>query len=162
MIVRSESVTTASEERYRFLLVPSSLHFLSDKRNVIFSATGLVTGSETIAAAQDVRRLVATKQIRGILVDFCNALELSASTQELRSLAAITVEISQRSQGASLAIAASEDHVFGAARMCEVFAENLLWQVELFRDSQSAIRWLGLPETFELGSPIGTYSWPAA
>ena len=142
--------------------VPSTLHLLSDPPVVIYTATGIVGGAETIAAARDVQQLTTVAHISGLLIDFSKALELSATTQELRTLAEISVAISQHSRGASLAIAASQEHVFGAARMWEVFAENILWHVELFRDSTSAGRWLGLSHTVHLGDPIGTYGWPAA
>jgi hypothetical protein len=142
--------------------MPSTVHLLSNPTVVIYTATGMVAGSEAIAAAREVRQLAATAPIRGFLVDFTNAERFSASTQDLRDLADVTVAISQHSQGASLAIAASQDHVFGAARMWEVFAENVLWHVELFRDAPSAVRWLGFSQPLQLGTPLATYGWPAA
>jgi hypothetical protein len=123
----------------------SEVRFAANDSALYYSGTGQVSGQEVLAAARGVLSLARTLAVERILVDLSQAVALEITTSQVRELASINVETSQFSTGARLAVAAPKPYVFGIARMWSVFVDASAWEIQIFRDRQSAVLWLGIP-----------------
>ena len=127
----------------------SEMRFASGASAVYYSGTGRVSGGEVLASASSLLSLVRASPVTRILVDLSLAATVDISTSQLRDVAAIHVETSRFCSGARVALVAAEAHVFGLARMWDVFVEASGWEIQLFQDRESAVTWLGIPSSPE-------------
>jgi len=91
----------------------------------------------------DLMRDPACPERLDVLLDLSEITSLPSSDQ----LVAVTTEVARvrpRVQFDGCAIIASQDALFGMARMFEVFAENYLGATRVFRTVDEGTRWLEL------------------
>ena len=111
---------------------------------VLHVGAGEVHGADVLSAARTVQRLARTRRITHIAVDFTAVTLLNASAGQLRDIATANLGTARRAPGGKLAIAASQDHVFGLVRMWSVFVEGIDWQIHMSRELAPAKEWLGI------------------
>ena len=81
-----------------------------------------------------------------VLWDCSGATLSSLSTQGVRQLVALNARHADDRGEGMTAIVVSRDVDYGVGRMFEIHAYDLPWHTTVFRDLESAMRWLGCPE----------------
>ena len=114
-------------------------------RNLIFTtASGILTDDDILELK---RRLTADPEFNADmreLSDVRAVTDLRVTTQGVRRMVALDSMHSSRLDGYRLAIVAGEDAIFGMARMYQMLTEDNVPHVAVFRDPDTATRWLGI------------------
>lgn len=113
------------------------------RRRIHTRCIGAVTFDEVRQHFADLVRDPDCPERLNVLLDLSETTSLPTSGQ----LSAVTTEIarvSPRVQFGSCAIIASQDALFGMARMFEVFAEKYFGATRVFRTVDEGTRWLEL------------------
>lgn len=140
--------------------MPYESRLLAGGTAVLHVGSGEVHGSDILAAARIVQRLARTRRLSHIVVDFTAVKLLDVSTSQLRDIAAVNLITAQHAPGGRLAIAAPQDHVFGLVRMWSVFVEGIDWQIQISRDLEPAVAWLGIALDPEGAQPLESFAAP--
>jgi hypothetical protein len=107
---------------------------------------GPIVADELKAAIEQLAGIRATNLV---FWDFSDATELTMTVDEIRSLARLAREhSSQRSADAKTAVLVTKDFLFGIARQAHAYAIVMspTPPIEIFRDRQAALSWLGVLE----------------
>ena len=110
------------------------------------TATGTLTDDDIMDMK---RRLAADAAFRpGMreLSDVCAVTELRVTPLGVRRMLAVDAEHAAREAGHRLAIVASQDEVFGMARMYEMLSTDNSSPVGVFRTYAEAVAWLGITD----------------
>jgi hypothetical protein len=113
------------------------------KRRIHTRCIGPVTLDEVRQHFADLAGDPACPERLDVLLDLSETTSLPTSDQ----LSAVTTEVARvrpRVQFDGCAIIASQDALFGMARMFEVFAENYFGATRVFRTMDEGTRWLEL------------------
>jgi hypothetical protein len=108
--------------------------------------SGSLVADELKAAIDELAGVPAT---RLVLWDFSEVTELTMTVDEIRSLARLAREhSSHRSADAKTAVLVTKDFLFGIARQAHAYAIVMspTPPIEIFRDRQAALSWLGVSE----------------
>lgn len=119
---------------------------IDPERNFVFTtASGILTDDDILDLK---RRLTADPEFRAgmrELSDVRAVTDLRVTAQGVRSMVDEDAKQSSTLHSYKLAIVAGKDSVFGMARMYQMLTEGNLPHVAVFRDYETAARWLGDP-----------------
>lgn len=76
------------------------------------------------------------------IIDLQEATDFHVTPGDLREIARIDLELSERAPNAFVAVVAPKDPHFGLARMWEVYVQATGWTTEVFRSPQEARKWI--------------------
>lgn len=142
--------------------MPYQSKLLAGGTAVFHIGSGVVDGSEILAAARTVQQLARARTLLHILVDFTAATLLNATSEQIRKIAAVNLVTARLSPGGRVAIAAPQDHVFGLVRMWSVFVEGVDWQIQISRDLETSRAWLGISLDEAGAQPLASAAGPEA
>ena len=110
---------------------------------VLTTASGVLTDDELL---HHKRKMTSDPNFKPGLVglsDIREIAELAVTTEGIRSLVKQDALDAERLKGFKLAIVASDDVVFGMARMYQTMTQDNVFNVRIFRDLDEAKKWLG-------------------
>ncbi len=112
---------------------------------VFTTITGVLTDEEMIRHKEQLVKDPDFRPDLKQLSDVRGIESLDVTPEGVRHFAVMDKEHASRLGEHRLAIVASEDAVFGTARMYQMFTEQNVEHVQVFRDMETAREWLGLP-----------------
>lgn len=119
--------------------------FIDDGHGVLHTGSGIVTGRELITASeQDLQAMRDGLPLRYGLIDFTGITRFEAGSDEIRSVARLSVSMAKIIGTAHVAIIAPHDVAFGMSRMWEAYAHAADWHTYVFRHRPEAEAWLAL------------------
>jgi hypothetical protein len=122
-----------------------STWLIEEGRGLMFVGSGCVTWREIYEAKTELAaRKDIVRPVPFAIIDLEAITALQLDAEELRQLASIDLFLATLSPGAVVAVVAPQDHVFGMARMWEVFAEPTGWRIRVFRSREEACAWVGM------------------
>lgn len=124
--------------------MPISYSIDASRGVVLTTASGALTDPELL---EHKRTLTRDQQFRPGMVELSDVRgveRLDVTAEGVRQFVAQDAQDSDRLSGYRLAIVASQDLVFGMARMYEILTEKNALRVRIFRDMDEARVWLGL------------------
>lgn len=121
--------------------------FLLDeaRRLVLSRGWGVLTDRELLAQA---RALAADPRFRphwSQLADFREVTQLQVTSEGVRKLA----EVSPFGAGARRAILVGTDETYGVARMFQMMRSQRQDEIEVFRERNAALEWLGVDASLD-------------
>lgn len=114
----------------------------AERRLVVTTVQGEVTAEDLRLHAE---AMASDPQRRGTLdeiVDLTGATESSIATRAIRDFAQLMREKDRNTPGTKLALVAPANAAFGLARMFEAYRQHPSFEIQVFRDGASALRWL--------------------
>ncbi len=117
--------------------MPATYRFDDERRLIVITLSGRITGDDLDAFSERLRRDAAYDPSWPALVDASTLNPAGLSTQALRARAAVP-----RSNPAQVAVVAPADVVFGLARMFQMMSEGRGNHIEVFRGADEAMAWL--------------------
>ena len=124
--------------------MPISYRIDSDLGVVLTTATGALTDDELLAHKKKLARDPAFTPGMAELADMRGVERIDVTAEGVRTL--IAQDQAAGVQGSlRLAIVASQDELFGMARMYQMLGEDGFVRVHVCRDADDARAWLGLP-----------------
>ena len=135
--------------------MPIAIRYIDGGKGVILTGEGVVTGTDLLAANKEIysRDLVAEPYHYG-LFDADGLTGITASTEEMRALAAASIAVARRMPRFVIAIYAKDSLTFGLARMWEAFVEQSGWITHVFRERPRAVAWVKAEVEKRLGLQI--------
>lgn len=128
--------------------MPITYHLKPDERLVILVHTGIVTDDEFMSFYKALFEGTQFDESFNLLVDLRQAESSVRSAATLDEFANfIRRQYGSTTERPKVAVVAPEDISFGLARMYEVFSGDVSWEFEVFRTADTALAWLGLPES---------------
>ncbi len=116
------------------------------ERNVVFTTIrGVLTDDELL---DHKKRLTSDPNFKSGMVELSDAREVGELAVTAEGVGRFVTQDSKDSEllkGYKLAIVASEDVVYGMARMYQTLTEKNVPAVRIFRDLDEAKAWLGCP-----------------
>ena len=123
--------------------MPYDTEFIDEGSGILHVGQGVLTGREIIEAmkglATDPQSL---ESITHGLIDLTEVAEFRVSMDELQIILDIDRQSSKVIRRARVAIAASEDLLFGTSRMYAGMMHTPGWTIEVFRMMDQARAWL--------------------
>ena len=127
--------------------MPITFHSRSDKRLFIVTHRGMVSDDKFYSFYTAMFEDPRFDKSFDLLIDLRQAHSSIRSTAALRKLADFIREHYGTITGRlKVAVLAPEDTSFGFARMYEGLSSRMSWQFMVFRATNDALEWLGLPE----------------
>jgi len=121
--------------------MPISNHIDVARGTVSSTFSGAVTVEEVRALAEALRDDPDFRPDLNQMIDL-RATEVAISTDDIKGLA----RISPFGEGSRRALVVASDVLFGLSRICEIWGEESGAEVDVFKDYQEAMAWLGLEE----------------
>ena len=126
----------------------SPIEFSYDRERGIRTAVfrGVVGDHELLSAYEELLRDPDYAPDAHDLVDLRPVERFEVSAEALRRLVDMFRPIDRLGYRTRLAIVAGSDHAYGMARMYELLrGDDVPEEIEVFRDMDAALRWLGSP-----------------
>lgn len=76
------------------------------------------------------------------ITDFSAVEDVEISTESIKLVAELCKDITKFLPETLVALVAEEDFMFGLSRMWEMWADETNWEIQVFREKNSAIDWL--------------------
>ena len=110
----------------------------------LICGTGVITDEEYVASLKKHLSQSKEKFEKYIysFVDVTSATEVNVSTQSIYQIASLCKAAAKNNRHALVAVVASQDLIYGLARMSQVLMEETGWQHEVFRNREDAEAWL--------------------
>ncbi len=125
--------------------MPISVLWLEEHHGVQFTGSGLLTGEECLRANRQVIKDSRLATLRFQIVDLSAVEHYEISAAESRDLATMDIQAAAIASGVRVAMICPDDLVFGMSRLYAGHTSPN-WQVEVFRQREEAIEWLGLEQ----------------
>ena len=122
--------------------MPCHIEERDEGRGLLRVWTGVVTGSDVIAAIDDYRTTVNLTKLEYIIADHEGVTAFEATADEIREVANADARLAELKPHLVIALVAPTDIVFGLARMWEVFTERPGWSARVFRSRPEAEAWV--------------------
>ena len=123
--------------------MPYSTEVIDGGRGILHIGSGIVSGEEILSSAQRILKMVKEGlSPEYALTDLSKVTEFKISADEVSRNAEINITISRYAPSVRVAIIAPSDHVYGIARMWQVYSKETGWASEVFRDAEEANEWL--------------------
>ena len=127
--------------------MPITYHLKPDERLVIIVHDGVVNDNEFLRFYKTLYEDDRIDKSFNLLVDLHKAKSAVRSPSALNELAQfLQGQFENTSARPKGAVVAPKDASFGMARMYSLFKEDVPWEYEVFRTTDAALAWLGLPE----------------
>jgi hypothetical protein len=128
--------------------MPITYQLKPDLRLVILVHAGVVTDDEFLSFYKALFEDSRFDESFNLLVDLRQAESSVRSPETLKESAEFMKwQYENTTATPKVAVAASEDISFGLARMYEAFSGQIPWEFEVFRTIDTALSWLGLPDS---------------
>jgi hypothetical protein len=132
-------------ERKGAIIMPIEIKYLDAGSGALFRGSGTVTGDDILSANMEMFSTPEkTQRYRYGLVDWTDVTEHNVTTSDLQRAAVQNKNASKYLPELFIAIVADKDLEFGFSRIFAVFVEanNLDWEVMVFRSREGAEEWL--------------------
>ena len=106
---------------------------------IIYLGSGIITVDDLLKADEAADQF-DIKKIKFFLLDYARAMSTTVSAGDLRG--SVGEEDARVNPNVVVAIAATEDVIFGMSRMYGVFADELPWKVFITRRLDEAKNWI--------------------
>jgi hypothetical protein len=123
--------------------MPATFVIDHDRKLVLSRAWGILAPSDLEATQRGIQDDKRFEPMYRQIYDFSEVTEIRVTGSDLQSLA----YTSPFSQGARRAIVVNSDAAYGMARMYGLMGDRDSEYFRVFRDRQSALRWLGVEES---------------
>ena len=128
--------------------MPITYRLRSDEKLVILVHRGIVTDEEFLSFYRTIYEDNRFDKSFDLLVDLRQTESASRSAEALSEFAEfIRNHFSNTTAGPKVAVVAPKDISFGLARMYEALSGDVPFAFAVFRTSDEALSWLGLPES---------------
>lgn len=105
---------------------------------------GIVTSEEFLTSNLDLANDPRSVSISFFIIDLLGVTDFTVSSEVIRTVAMNALELSERNSDVKVAIILQKDLIRGFARMYELSGAGNKWDIEIFKDRESAFDW---PET---------------
>ncbi len=122
--------------------MPYTTRFVESGKGVIRTASGVLHASEMIDASRELAGSDALVKLEFLLVDLTSVTEGHMTSEDIREMARVHLEMAVLRPGLLVAVVAPQDHLFGLARMWQVRAEPTGWKTHVTRSRADAEAWL--------------------
>ena len=122
--------------------MPIELEHLDDGRGVLWQFRGTVTGQDMIDTNDTVFSEEPTDRLLYLLVDTSTADQIEVSVDEIAKIALQDKMAADKYHNLVIAAVASEQSIFGLARMWEARSEDARLHTQVFRTVPEAQAWL--------------------
>jgi hypothetical protein len=128
--------------------MPISYHLRPEEKLVVLIHDGFVTNGEFKSFYKSLYEDNQFDLSFNMLVDLRQAESSVRSAETLQESAEFMKrQYESTTATPKVAVVAPEDISFGLARMYEAFSEEVPWEFEVFRATDAALAWLGLPDS---------------
>jgi hypothetical protein len=123
--------------------MPVENEFSDDGLGFLLTGLGIVTGQEILDAIA-IRFSTEDKVKKYLygLVDYTRVHEFRVTNNEIDHIARKDIAAARINPDLILAIAATDDLIFGLGRMFEVFVEKSGWTIKICRTLDEAVLWI--------------------
>ena len=124
--------------------MPVDIYLADHGLGVIMRCSGPISGTDLVNThvAFINENEKALSAIRYWYSDHSEAEFANFSSNDIRRLSEIAVDLSQINMGVTLAICAPRNLIFGMSRMFGIYAEQTGWLIKIFREQEEAKIWL--------------------
>lgn len=122
--------------------MPASYEVVGEKRCLLITAAGAVTGDDMVAVSLAVEANRGLHPMPFCLVDLTGVDQFLVTRGDVERVVAVSHRLAALSPAMAVAVAAPTDLVFGMARMWEAMSNGSGWTTRVFRSVADARRWL--------------------
>lgn len=122
--------------------MPVRVEYSKDQKGVILYHEGVVTGEELFAAISQVYQDDRYLNLKYWIGDRTNCTQFLPGHEWQNKIVGLNRRESARNPGLLLALVSPKDLAFGMSRMFQVLSEGDLFKTEVFRDRDSAEKWI--------------------
>ena len=119
------------------------LFFLDDELGTITEFHGALTDELLIHCTKERYSYPErNKKFKYIICDFSNCTEINISTDTVKIVAQMAIEVSKVNKNITIAGAMPKDLVFGLGRMWQAYADETGWNSNMFHSRLEAENWV--------------------
>jgi len=122
--------------------MPVRIEYTKDQIGVVLYHEGVVSGEELINSISNVYNDERYLRLKYWIGDRTGCTKFLPDTNCFKTIAELNKKESLRNPEMLLALIAPRDFEFGMSRMFEVFAEESLFRTKVFRDRDTAEKWI--------------------
>ena len=122
--------------------MPVKIVYTNDNIGVVLHHEGIVTGEELLDAISKTLKGRRFPNLKYWIGDRTNCDEFLPDTDCFQKIAILMKSESSRNPGMLVALVSPKDIEFGMSRMYQVFEDESLFKTEVFRDKNSADKWI--------------------
>ncbi len=122
--------------------MPIEIRYTDDRKGLDFCAVGSVTGKEIVESAKEIYREEGFLNLRYWIVDRSRCTNYEVSADEVRLIAELDKKAAKENPDLITAIISETDLQYGMSRMYETFVGESGFKTELFKDRESAEKWI--------------------
>ena len=106
-------------------------------------ATGTLSGAQILSAVEErFESESSVARYKYCLLDYSETQNINISTEEIITAASVYALAAKKNPDMVVAIVASEDIIYGLARMWESYAKDIPWEKMVFRNREEAEKWI--------------------
>ncbi len=122
--------------------MPIEIQYSDDRKGVDFYAVGYVTGKEIIECGKEIFKEKGFSSLRYWIVDRSRCTEYEVTADEVRLIAELDKRAAKENPNMITAIISETDLQYGMSRMYETFVGESGFKTKLFRDRDTAEKWI--------------------
>jgi hypothetical protein len=122
--------------------MPVRVEYAKDGTGVVLYHEGVVTGEELYAAISQVYQDNRYPDLKFWIGDRTDCTQFLAGYDWQQKIVGLNRKESSRNPGMLLALVSPKDLAFGMSRMFQAISEGDLFKTEVFRDRDSAEKWI--------------------
>lgn len=122
--------------------MPIELRYRDAGAGVVFICTGTVTAAEFSRANEEVYSAESLERLRYQLIDFSATEHLESNLEDTRKNAEIDALAARQGPGIIIAVAGSDDLIFGISKMWQALACDSNLRTGVFRSVSDAELWI--------------------
>lgn len=119
------------------------LFFIDDEFGTITQFYGVITDEELIKCTKERYASQArNEKFRYIINDYSACTEIAVSTEAVKTVAKMAIDVSQFNKNIVISAALPSDLAFGLGRMWQAYADKTGWRSHAFRTRKEAEDWV--------------------
>ena len=126
--------------------MPYTITFDQDNNCLFFEASDTFTGADIINSTLEIVEHPNFTEGLNLLADLRPIKQLDVSAADIRRLIELYRKLHGRLGYGQYALVTNSQVIYGMSRMYQIMAERMPFVVEVFREKEVALRWLGLSD----------------
>ncbi len=118
------------------------IKYIDDGEGIELRFTGKLTLKDFLEAYQEIYNEQNIYRQRYQIGEFTDVASIDLSIEDIAMIARLDIEASAKNPNIIIANIGKSDLEFGLSRMWETFADDCLFEIEVFRNRKDAIKWI--------------------